>query len=279
LEDTLRGMQAIKAKVDQTAQKVEEMGSRSNQIGAIVGTIEEIASQTNLLALNAAIEAARAGEQGKGFAVVADEVRKLAEKSAAATREITDLVQSIQSSAGEAVQAMGESAEEVEKGVLLAQQSRQVLDTILQAAEKGKTSGETIAVAAEKMTRLAGELSNAMNTVSSVVEGNTSATERMATGSDEVSQAIENIASVSEENSAAVEEVAASTEEMNAQAKQVTAASSALEEMARGLKDLVAQFKLADETMESSDTESSGDVGMSTLAESASVETLTLLPM
>jgi methyl-accepting chemotaxis protein len=244
VEETIQGMQRIQAKVSQTSQKVQEMGQRSDQIGMIVETIDDIASQTNLLALNAAIEAARAGEHGKGFAVVADEVRKLAEKSANATKEIASLVKAIQRTVGEAVQAMSESAHEVESGVVLANQSGQALGKILESTQHGQQSGETISAAAVQMSTLASELVAAMDGVSAVVEENTAATEQMSAGASEVLRSIENIASVSEENSAATEEVSASAEEMTAQVEEVTASAQSLSEMAQILHGLVSQFNL-----------------------------------
>jgi methyl-accepting chemotaxis protein len=247
VEATIQGMSKIKTRVDLSASKVKEMGSRSDQIGVIVETIDDIASQTNLLALNAAIEAARAGEHGKGFAVVADEVRKLAEKSALATKEITGLIKGIQQTVAQAIQAMDESAGEVENGVRLANQSGQALGSLLQTAKKGRSSGEEISEAAAKMSKLASELSNAMESVSAVVEENTAATEEMAVGSSEVSQAIENIVAVSEQNSAAVEEVSASAEEMSAQVEEVTASAETLAKMTADLRAQVIQFKLSDD--------------------------------
>jgi len=109
-------MSVIADRVRQTSKTIEALGIRSEQIGDIVGTIEDIADQTNLLALNAAIEAARAGEQGRGFAVVADEVRALAERTTRATREIGEMIKAIQKETRGAVNAMEEGVQEVGKG-------------------------------------------------------------------------------------------------------------------------------------------------------------------
>ena len=128
-------MERIRSKVGLSAEKVVEMGRHSEQITLIVETIEDIASQTNMLALNASIEAARAGEQGKGFAVVAEEVRKLSERASTSTKEISGLIRGIQTTIKEATIAMETGSQEVENGVRQAGEAGAALESIMGSIE------------------------------------------------------------------------------------------------------------------------------------------------
>lgn len=149
VDNSLVQMRAIAGSVSATAQKVEQLGQSSDKIGRIIGVIDDIADQTNLLALNAAIEAARAGEQGRGFAVVADEVRKLAERTTSATKEVAQMVQSIQGGTKTAVAAMHDGTKQVEDGVLTTAKAGESLKQIIQMSER---VGEMIAQIATAAT-------------------------------------------------------------------------------------------------------------------------------
>jgi len=169
VQKTIAGMVKIAERVKHSAQTVESLGARSEQIGQIIGTIEDIADQTNLLALNAAIEAARAGEQGRGFAVVADEVRALAERTSRATREIGEMIKGIQSETKNAVRVMEEGVDEVEKGAMSSQQSGEALDMILQQIGEVTMQINQIATAAEEQTATTSEITMNVQQVTDVV--------------------------------------------------------------------------------------------------------------
>jgi methyl-accepting chemotaxis protein len=170
VNDTVVRMNCIAEKVRETAGSIELLGQRSDQIGAIIGTIEDIADQTNLLALNAAIEAARAGEQGRGFAVVADEVRALAERTSRATREISEMIRGVQQETRTAVATMEGSVHEVEAGIRDAERSRQALDEIIRQTGDISSQVNQIAVAAEEQTATTGEISNNIHRINEAIQ-------------------------------------------------------------------------------------------------------------
>lgn len=169
VDETIDVMNNIARRVTDTAQSVENLGSRSEQIGEIVGTIQDIADQTNLLALNAAIEAARAGEQGRGFAVVADEVRALAERTTKATKEISEMIKTIQKETSVAVVAMEEGVSEVAKGSEKAVESGKALEMILEQINHVTMQINQVATAAEEQTATTSEISNNMNKITEVI--------------------------------------------------------------------------------------------------------------
>jgi len=187
VELTVRVMGQIAEKVKESAKTVENLGVRSDQIGAIIGTIEDIADQTNLLALNAAIEAARAGEQGRGFAVVADEVRALAERTTSATKEIGEMIKAIQNETKGAVAAMGQGVQQVETGTVEAAKSGQALQDILQQINDVAMQVNQIATAAEEQTATTSEIANNMMQITEVVQQTSQGAHESATAAAQLS--------------------------------------------------------------------------------------------
>ena len=168
VRDTLEGMQRIRASVQATGKKIKSLGDRSLEISEIINVINDITEQTNLLALNAAIEAARAGEAGRGFAVVADEVRKLAEHSRSATKDIAALIKAIQAETNEAVVVMEEGTKEVEVGAGLADQAGKALEAISTVVRQSAELVQEISLASKQQVRGTEGVAHAMQIISNI---------------------------------------------------------------------------------------------------------------
>ncbi len=187
VNETINGMKKIAEVVKRSAGTVQLLGNSSNQIGEIIQVINDIADQTNLLALNAAIEAARAGEHGRGFAVVADEVRKLAERTTKATKEIAEMIKQIQKETTEAVASMEEGKNEVEKGLLLADKAGESLEQIIEGA------------------------GNVVDIITQVA----AASEEQSSASEQISKNVEGISNIAEQSALGITQIAKSAEDLN----------------------------------------------------------------
>ena len=193
VEQTVRLMKEITQTVQSSSQTVVELGERSKQIGAIIGTIKDIADQTNLLALNAAIEAARAGEQGRGFAVVADEVRKLAERTAKATQEIGQMIGAIQQETGNAVQAMARGTDQVEAITVEAARSGEALNDILLQVSDLALKLEQISTASERQSASSEEISGSIQSITSSIQVTASEAQASAQSASEMNAIAEEL--------------------------------------------------------------------------------------
>ena len=192
VHDTLEGMRRIRASVQATAKKIKSLGDRSLEISEIVNVINDITEQTNLLALNAAIEAARAGEAGRGFAVVADEVRKLAEHSRSATKDIAALIKTIQAETNEAVVVMEEGTKEVEVGAELSDQAGKALEAISSVVRQSAELVQEISLASKQQVRGTEGVANAMQIISGI-------TRQTSTGARHTASSVGTIVSLTEQ--------------------------------------------------------------------------------
>jgi len=191
VRDTSEAMSRIDSAVQQTSEKMRLLGIRSSEISEIIDLINDIAAQTNLLALNAAIEAAHAGEAGLGFSVVADEIRKLAERSARATRDVGNLIKSIQAETSEALTAMEVGMKEVHGGSQLADEASNALQDISEAVRQSSELIEEISAASEEQARVTSNVAGAMQTISSI-------TLETSAGAHETAQTIEGMVGLSD---------------------------------------------------------------------------------
>lgn len=188
VEETITGMRRIADVVKSSAETVQALGKSSDQIGEIISVIDDIADQTNLLALNAAIEAARAGEQGRGFAVVADEVRKLAERTSKATKEIAKMIKQIQSETRGAVDSMNEGTAQVDNGIKLADKAGTSLREIVAAVQQVTDMVNQIAAASEQQSSASEQISKNVEAISSVTRETASATQQIAKAAEDLNR-------------------------------------------------------------------------------------------
>ncbi|EHQ92338.1 methyl-accepting chemotaxis protein [Desulfosporosinus youngiae] len=216
IKKTIQQMMNIEETVTGSADVVMNLGERSKEIGQIVDTISGIAEQTNLLALNAAIEAARAGEQGRGFAVVADEVRKLAEQSQEASKQIALLISGIQHDTQKAVVSINEGTHQVKLGT-----------------EVAETAGQAF-----------NEIADLVNQVSSQIGEISEDIQQMAVGSEKVVSSVTDIYEISREISGQTQTVSAATEEQSASMEEVSSSSQILAKMAEELQETLKKFNV-----------------------------------
>ena len=193
VQDMINEMRNISEVVNRTAVSINGLGARGEEIGQIIGVINDIADQTNLLALNAAIEAARAGEHGRGFAVVADEVRKLAERTVQATEEVAKSITAIQTETSQAVEQMSEGTERVNEGVTYAEKAGNALEAIVNGSKQVSSMIQSIAAASDQQATATHEISRSLDTINSVTRHSSEGAQQAACAATQLSEKSEQL--------------------------------------------------------------------------------------
>ncbi len=219
MEKATDGLNRINSAIVSSAEIISALGQRADDIGKIIEVIDDLAEQTNLLALNAAIEAARAGEHGLGFAVVADEVRKLAEKSAQSTREISDLIQSIQKEARKAVENMEKSTNIVNEGLSLGGDLSGALKKISNVVAEVYKFAQEIGAATNEQSRGSSQIGKATTRLNELTHEINSSVEEQASGAQAVVRSMEKMRELVQRSSSGSTELAASSEQMSKMAR------------------------------------------------------------
>jgi methyl-accepting chemotaxis protein len=230
MEKATDGLNRINATITSSGEIIGALGQRADDIGKIIEVIDDLAEQTNLLALNAAIEAARAGEHGLGFAVVADEVRKLAEKSAQSTKEISELIQSIQKEARKAVENMDRSTGIVNEGLDLGGELNGALRKISNVVTEVYKFAQEIGAATNEQSHGSSQIARATTRLNEITHEISSAVEEQASGAQAVVKAMERMRELVQQSTSGSTELAASAEQMS--------------KMSRGLLEFMDRFAL-----------------------------------
>lgn len=214
---SVKGTDEINKAITHSADTIAALGARAEDIGKIVDVIDDIADQTNLLALNAAIEAARAGEQGLGFAVVAEEVRKLAERSAKSTKEIAELISGIQKEAQEAVKIMEKSTQIVEKGIELSKHVEDSLKAISHSVVEVDRYSKETGAATQEQNSGSTQIAKATENLREITHEISSATEEQASAAEQIVKTMEKMREMVNQNASATAELASSAEQLSSQ--------------------------------------------------------------